>query len=106
MIRRVTPRARRHTVFFASNGPHRVPISNQSAYDCWSLELVLCRQLQLAHGGRRAADAAEGRRTVGQIRIAPVGVIEGVECLETNRQLMLFVVGHQKLLVQRGIQVS
>ena len=37
---------------------------------------------------------------------APVGMIQGIECLEANRQLVLLVVRHGKVLVQGGVEVA
>ena len=72
------------------------------------LELVLRCELQLAHGnsGVRAGDSAEGGGTVSHSRRVPVRVIERVKRFETDRQRMVFVVRHHKILVQGSIEVG
>ena len=70
------------------------------------LELILCCELQLPQS-TRTGDASERRRVQGVTRPskAPVRVIQSVESFEPDRELMLLVVRHRELFVERGIQV-
>src|SRR6185437_5894889 len=71
------------------------------------LELVLCCELQLAQL-TSTGNASERGRIEGHIRSRgepPIGVIQSVESLEPDRELMLLVVRHRELFVERGIQV-
>src|SRR6185437_2315482 len=70
------------------------------------LELILCCELQLPQS-TRTGDASERRRVQGVTRPskAPVRVIQSVESFEPDRELMLLVVRHRELLMQRRIEV-
>ena len=57
------------------------------------------RPVAIGHVACNTSDAAEGGGTEIYSRLGPVRVIEGVECLKADRQSMLFVVRHQKILV-------
>src|ERR1035441_5641734 len=67
------------------------------------LELIFGRKLQRAHAARVHLTEAGG--CVGNVGRGPIGMIQSIESFETNIQLVLLVIGHCKVLVQRGIHI-
>lgn len=70
-----------------------------------TLERVLGGQLQLASGKRRACDSAFCPRCQIGVRVAEIGVVESVEGVQTDLELVVFVVRHVEVLIDGHIEV-
>src|SRR5437763_58933 len=83
-----------------SSGP---ALSDRALTARRKLELVLRRELELAHRSR-SGDPTECRRGNRHRRCIPVWMVQRIERLETNRQLVSFIEGHPKYFVERSVK--